>query len=123
MMAAHCSVDIALVPESVRRSIRMWRAAMRKRLYPASSRKRSRSPRVVCRSGSTLLMRNGSMMVRTAPLLFDDDRHAIAFHAAGGDVELVHSGVVDGGQLHFHLVEANVAGRQGRSGDGDRRAI
>jgi hypothetical protein len=33
--AAHCSVDMALVPESVSRSMRMLRAWMRKRLYPA----------------------------------------------------------------------------------------
>src|ERR1035438_1130484 len=65
MMAAHCSVDMALVPESVRRSIRMWRAAMRKRLYPACSRKPWRWAGVVWCRGSTLLMRKGSMMVFT----------------------------------------------------------
>src|ERR1043166_4768128 len=62
-MAAHCSVDMALVPESVSRSMRMSLAGIWKRLNPASSRRRSRCSRVGCRSGSTLLMRNGSMMV------------------------------------------------------------
>ena len=32
IIAAHCSVDMALVPESVSRSIRMSRAWMRNRL-------------------------------------------------------------------------------------------
>src|SRR5260370_28993535 len=62
-MAAHCAVDMALVPESVSRSIRISFAGMRKRLRPASCSNRSRCSRVVKRSGSTLLMRNGSMMV------------------------------------------------------------
>src|SRR5713226_8462282 len=62
-MAAHCAVDMALVPESVSRSIRISFAGMRNRLRPAFCSSRSRCSRVVKRSGSTLLMRNGSMMV------------------------------------------------------------
>src|SRR5580700_9234961 len=54
---------MALVPESVSRSIRMSFASIRNRLYPATASWRSRSSRVVWRNGSTLLIRNGSMMV------------------------------------------------------------
>src|SRR5438270_7493481 len=64
-MAAHWAVDMALVPESVSRSIRISLAGIWNRLKPACSRSRSRCSRVVWRSGSTLLMRNGSMMVFT----------------------------------------------------------
>src|SRR5215470_1472154 len=63
-MAAHCSVDMAEVPESVSRSIRIASEGTRNRLYPADSNSRWRSSRVVVRIGSTLLMRNGSMMGR-----------------------------------------------------------
>src|SRR6266852_6672867 len=62
-MAAHCSVDIAAVPESVSKSIRIDSEGIKNKLYPASSRRRWRSPDVVRRIGSTLLIRNGSMIV------------------------------------------------------------
>ena len=57
------SADMAPVPESVKRSIRMSSAAIRNRFQSAFARMSSRSSRVVIRSGSTVLMRNGSMMV------------------------------------------------------------
>jgi hypothetical protein len=63
MIAAHCSEDMAPVPESVSKSIRMSSEEIRKRLPPAASRSFSRCARVVWRIGSTLLIRNGSMMV------------------------------------------------------------
>ncbi len=63
MMPAHCSDDIAPVPESVSRSMRISRAGMRKRFQSAAARMRSRSGRVVIRSGSTTLIRNGSMIL------------------------------------------------------------
>src|SRR5258708_31797399 len=55
---------MADVPESVSRSIRIASEATRKRLYPAASISRWRSSRVVVRIGSTLLMRNGSIIGR-----------------------------------------------------------
>src|SRR5260370_40133324 len=55
---------MADVPESVSRSIRIASEATRKRLYPAASISRWRSSRVVVRLGSTLLMRNGSIIGR-----------------------------------------------------------
>src|SRR6266404_3570428 len=55
---------MADVPESVSRSIRIASEATRKRLYPAASISRWRSSRVVVRMGSTLLMRNGSIIGR-----------------------------------------------------------
>src|SRR5215471_12597537 len=83
---------MALVPESVNRSIRISRARIRKRLYPASSKKRSRSSRVVCRSGSTLLMRNGSMMVRTsAPFLVRLCDYGAAIHRLAGNDALARA--------------------------------
>src|SRR5271166_6670885 len=63
MIAAHWAVDIALVPESVRRSIRISDECSSNRLNPASWRRRSRSAGVVRRKGSTLLILNGSMIV------------------------------------------------------------
>src|SRR5271165_3517001 len=63
MMAAHCAVDIAPVPESVSRSMSTSSAGSRKRLKCAARRNSSRCSRVVQRIGSTLLMRNGSMTV------------------------------------------------------------
>src|SRR5262245_61122485 len=63
MIPAHCSDDIAPVPESVRRSIRIASAGMRNRFQSARSSASRRSAGVLIRSGSTLLMRNGSMMV------------------------------------------------------------
>src|SRR5258707_14472333 len=55
---------MADVPESVSRSIRIASEATRKRLYPAASISRWRSSRVAVRMGSTLLMRNGSIIGR-----------------------------------------------------------
>src|SRR6201987_357730 len=55
---------MADVPESVSRSIRIASEATRKRLYPAASISRLRSSRVVVRMGSTLLMRNASIIGR-----------------------------------------------------------
>src|SRR5260370_24919155 len=62
ILAAHCPVDMGDVPEYVSRSIRIASEATRKRLYPAASISRWRSSRVVVRMGSTLLMRNGSII-------------------------------------------------------------
>jgi hypothetical protein len=63
-MAAHCSADMAPVPESVSRSIGTSSAATPNKLYPAASRALARSARVVSRIGSTEWIRNGSMIVR-----------------------------------------------------------
>jgi hypothetical protein len=52
-MAAHCSADMAPVPESVSRSITTSSAASSNKLYPAASRALARSARVVSRIGST----------------------------------------------------------------------
>src|SRR5690606_6317130 len=60
---AHCSLDIAPVPESVSRSIRTSSLLSEKRLYQAASMAALRSASVVMRSGSTEWMRNGSMIV------------------------------------------------------------
>ncbi len=62
--AAHCSALIADVPLSVSRSMSTSSALSRKTLYPASRRLASRSAGVVRRTGSTVLILNGSMMVR-----------------------------------------------------------
>ena len=55
-MPAHCSADIAPVPESVSRS--MYTSLLRSRnvFQPASDRAVSRSARVVIRRGSTILI-------------------------------------------------------------------
>src|SRR5262245_16393468 len=63
-MAAHCSLDIAPVPESVSRSMSTSSAWSANRLYPASVSRCSRSARVSMRIGSTAWIRKGSMMVR-----------------------------------------------------------
>ena len=63
-MAAHCSADMAPVPESVSRSIGTSSAASSNKLYPAACRALARSPRVGSRIGSTEWIRNGSMIVR-----------------------------------------------------------
>ena len=63
-MPAHCSADIAPVPESVSRSISTSSARNSNRLYPAAASAAARSARVVSRIGSTEWMRNGSMIVR-----------------------------------------------------------
>src|SRR5437867_1000653 len=63
MIPAHCSADIAPVPESVSRSMRTSCARKPKRLKPTSRSAPSRCARVVKRMGSTLLIRNGSMIV------------------------------------------------------------
>src|SRR3954468_18020689 len=62
-MPAHCSLDIAPVPESVSRSIRTSSARRANRLYPAPASHPARSSRVLIRIGSTEWIRNGSMMV------------------------------------------------------------
>ncbi len=67
MIPAHCSEDIAPVPESVSRSIRMSSAGIRKTFQSAPSRTARRSSRVVMRSGSTTLIRKGSMIRSMAP--------------------------------------------------------
>src|SRR6266511_550200 len=54
---------MAPVPESVRRSIRTSRAWSRNTLLCAASSAIRRSSMVFCRIGSTVLMRNGSMIV------------------------------------------------------------
>src|ERR1700722_404519 len=54
---------MALVPESVSRSIRISEECSSNRLNPACLRRRSRSDGVVRRKGSTLLILNGSMIV------------------------------------------------------------
>ena len=63
-MPAHCSADIAPVPELVSRSISTSAARSPNRLYPAAASAAARSAAVVSRIGSTEWMRNGSMMVR-----------------------------------------------------------
>src|SRR5687767_7611465 len=63
-MAAHWSLDIAPVPESVSRSIRTSSAWRLNRLYPAASSAASRCSTVERRMGSTEWIRNGSMIVR-----------------------------------------------------------
>ena len=63
-MAAHCSADMAPVPESVSRSIGTSWASSSNKLYPAASRALARSARVGSRIGSTEWIRNGSMIVR-----------------------------------------------------------
>src|SRR5258708_33127465 len=62
-MPPHCAADMAPVPESVSRSMRTSSALSRKRLQAADCRAAARCARVVNRMGSTVLMRNGSMMV------------------------------------------------------------
>jgi hypothetical protein len=64
MIAAHCSLDIALAPLSVRRSMSTSSARTANRLKPAASRISSRSACVVRRIGSTDLIRKGSMIGR-----------------------------------------------------------
>ena len=61
MIPAHWSSLMAEVPESVRRSIVTFSAGMPKRLKPDCLRSVSLSRREVDRSGSTILMRKGSM--------------------------------------------------------------
>src|ERR1019366_4984900 len=61
--AAHCAVDMAPVPESVSRSIRISSDETRKRFHPAASSSLRRSAIVVRRIGSTDLIRKGSIMV------------------------------------------------------------
>lgn len=63
-IAAHCSADIAPVPESVSRSISTSSASSRKRLYPAASSFSVRSRRVDILIGWTEWILNGSMIVR-----------------------------------------------------------
>ena len=74
MMAAHCSWLMALVPESVRRSIMTWSDLRANTLYPASLIHCSLSSWVDIRIGSTTLIRNGSnkigFMGRKVPDLF-----------------------------------------------------
>src|SRR5258708_4218256 len=62
-MPPHCAADMAPVPESVSRSMGTSSALSRKRLQAADCRAAARCARVVNRMGSTVLMRNGSMMV------------------------------------------------------------
>ena len=52
-MPAHCSADIAPVPESVSRSISTSAARSSNRLYPAAASAAARSAPVVSRIGST----------------------------------------------------------------------
>ena len=66
-MPAHCSLDIAAVPLSVSRSMSTSSAGIRNGLKWASRRIAARSPVVVTRIGSTILIRNGSMMVFMVP--------------------------------------------------------
>ena len=63
MMPAQPSADMALVPESVSRSIITSWARNKNGLRPTSTMSRARSVGVVKRMGSTILMRKGSMMV------------------------------------------------------------
>src|SRR6185503_5459490 len=63
MIAPHCAADIAPVPESVSRSISTSSPFSRKTLWPASTSARSRSARSVNLTDSTVLIRNGSMIV------------------------------------------------------------
>src|SRR5450759_561587 len=63
-MPAHCRSDIALVPESVRRSMYTSAERRRKVLYPASRMCSLRSEAVVIRIGSTTLIFQGSAQLR-----------------------------------------------------------
>jgi hypothetical protein len=60
---------MALVPESVSKSIITSSERREKRLKPASASRPSRSARVVSRSGSTLFTLKGSMMVLKPSML------------------------------------------------------
>jgi hypothetical protein len=80
-MAAHCSADMAPVPESVSRSTGTSSAASSNKLYPAASRALARSPRVVSRTGSTEWIRNGSMIVRKG-LSLEPGIHDVHWHSA-----------------------------------------
>ena len=62
-MPDHWAADMAPVPESVSRSMMTSSALRRKRLWWAAASAAARCSRVVKRMGSTVLMRNGSMMV------------------------------------------------------------
>src|SRR5688572_408335 len=62
-MPAHCSLDMADVPLSVSRSMRTASAGSRNGFRWAAGRCCSRCSRVVIRTGSTILIRNGSMIV------------------------------------------------------------
>src|SRR5436190_1196062 len=62
-MPAHCSALIAEVPLSVSRSMSTSSAGMRNGFRCALRRINSRSAGVVSLIGSTILMRNGSMIV------------------------------------------------------------
>ena len=63
MIPAHCAALMAPVPLSVRRSMITSRAWRRNTLKSAARMSASLSWRVVSRSGSTLLILNGSMRV------------------------------------------------------------
>src|SRR5688500_543318 len=89
-MPAHWSLDMAPVPESVRRSIRTSSDFRRKRLYPQASSAAMRSSRVVMRIGSTEWMRNGSMTVLNWVMSLGTggrDGDGVGRDADGGDAE------------------------------------
>src|SRR4051812_15048137 len=83
-MPAHCSEDIEPVPESVSRSMRTSSERSANRLCPAARSRSCRSARVSMRIGSTLWMRNGSMMVRQRSVMARD-RNGLPGAAVGSD--------------------------------------